>query len=73
LLAPRFGAHPQQLNGRVLIPSQIYKLVYDPSANRAWTYWTDNTNDARSAAPISYAERTKRIGVELLPGIHPQQ
>jgi endonuclease G len=67
---PVFGTHPQQLNGRVSIPAQIYKLVYDPAANRAWAYWTDNTDDACSAAPISYQELTKRIGVELLPGIH---
>ncbi len=72
ITGPVFGRHPQQLNGRVSIPSQIYKLVYDPTAGRAWAYWTDNTDDARSGAPISYQELTHRLGYELLPGLNPR-
>ncbi len=69
---PVFGPNPQRLNNRVAIPSQLFKLVYDPSANKAWAYWIDNTDTAQIAPPISYSELTKRIGVRLLPrGVRP--
>jgi endonuclease G len=71
ITGPIFSKAPERLNSRVAIPSQIYKLVYDPTAGRAWAYWTDNTDDARSAAPISYQELTQRLGYELLPGLKP--
>ena len=55
--------------GRVWVPTYLFKLVYDPSAQRAWAYWVENTNDAQMAAPISYRELVRRVGFELLPGV----
>lgn len=57
--------------GRVWVPTHLFKLVYDPKANRAWAHWIENTNEARAGAPISYAELVKRTGLELLPGLKP--
>jgi endonuclease G len=54
---------------RVWVPDHLYKLVYDPSANRAWAYWVSNQNDARVDGTISYQELTRRIGYELLPSL----
>lgn len=73
ITGPVFPANPTKINGRVSVPTQLYKLVYDKDANRAWAYWTDNTDEAKAAKPISYAELVKRVGAELLPGKTPEQ
>lgn len=55
--------------GRVWVPTHLFKLVYDQNARRAWAYWVENTNEATIDKPISYRELVNRIGIELLPGI----
>ena len=55
----------------VAVPSHLYKLVYDPTTNRAWAHWLPNTNAARVHPPISYDELVKRTGIDFLPGIRP--
>lgn len=70
---PAFVQNAGVLKGRVIVPSHLYKLVYDEAANRAWAYWLPNTNDARITAPIDYAEFTRRLGIELLPGLNPNR
>lgn len=56
----------------VVVPSHIFKLVYDPSTQRAWAHWIENTDSARVSAPINYTELVRRTGIEFLPGIHPK-
>lgn len=69
---PVFSKSPQTIgDGRVWVPSQVYKLVYDQAQNRAWAYWLDNTDDAKMSKPISYDELVKRTGIEFLPGMRP--
>jgi endonuclease G len=54
---------------QVWIPRYLYKLVYDPVANRAWAHWMENSDQARVGKPISYEELVKRTGIEFLaPG-----
>lgn len=55
----------------VVVPSHLYKLVYDPSANRAWVHWLANTDSAKPTRPISYRELVQRTGIEFLPGLTP--
>lgn len=63
---------PQTIGeGRVWVPTHLFKLVYDAKANRAWAHWIENTNEAKPGRPISYAELVKRTGMELLPGLNP--
>lgn len=70
---PAFEQEPQKIGpGHVWVPTYIYKLVYDPQANRAWAYWIENRDDARGNKPISYEELVRRTGIELLPGAHPK-
>jgi endonuclease G len=57
--------------GRVWVPAQLYKLVYDQQANRAWAHWVENDNDARAGKPITYRELVQRTGIEFLPGTNP--
>jgi endonuclease G len=58
--------------GRVWVPAQLYKLVYDANTNRAWVHWVENENEARAGKPISYRELVQRTGIEFLPGIDPK-
>lgn len=55
--------------GQVWVPTHLYKLVYDPSANRAWAYWQENSNKTRMSRPISYAELVQLTGINFFPGI----
>lgn len=52
-------------NGRVTVPSHIFKLVYDPSKNSAWAYWVENTNEANMNPPISYEELVQKTGIDF--------
>ena len=53
----------------VWVPQHLFKLVYDPSAKRAWAHWLDNRDEARASKPISYEELVRRTGIEFLPGV----
>lgn len=69
---PVFGDTPQTIGqGRVWVPTHLYKLVYDAVENRAWAFWVENSDTARMSKPISYEELVKRTGIEFLPGIKP--
>jgi endonuclease G len=68
ITGPVFGPKSAVIGpNNVRVPTHIFKLVYDSKERRAWAHWQQNTGDARAGAPISYAELTKRIGMELLP------
>lgn len=56
--------------GGVAVPTQLFKLVYDPHTGQSWAHWQQNAPNVRPGAPISYAELTRRIGKELLPALH---
>ena len=52
-------------NGRVTIPSHLFKLVYDPNRNSAWAYWVENTNEANMNPPISYEALVQKTGIDF--------
>lgn len=54
-------------NGRVVVPSHLYKVVHDASSGRTWVHWQENGPDAHAGPTISYAEFVKRTGLHLLP------
>ena len=58
--------------GRVWVPSYLYKLVYDEEQNRAWAFWVANRDDAKMGPPITYETLVQRTGIELLPGLSPR-
>jgi endonuclease G len=60
--------HPTSGINKVWVPQHLFKLVYDPSTNRAWAHWLDNTDEAKAGKPISYKELVRRAGIEFLPG-----
>ena len=57
--------------GQVAVPTHLFKLVYDAETKRAWAHWQENASGVRAGDPISYQELTKRVGMELLPGVEP--
>ncbi len=68
ITGPVFDAAPSTIgSNRVWVPKQLFKLVYDPSANKAWAHWIDNQDLAKVGRPISYTELVKRTGISFLP------
>jgi endonuclease G len=63
------GAPPTIGDSNVWVPQYLYKLVYDPTANRVWAHWLENTDGAIVGKPISYKELVKRTGIEFFPGM----
>lgn len=69
ITGPMFDSMPPTIGiNKVWVPQHLFKLVYDPSANRAWAHWLDNTDEAEVGKPISYEELVERTGIEFLPG-----
>lgn len=69
ITGPVFDGTPPTIGpDHVWVPQHLFKLVYDPSTNRIWAHWLDNTDDARVGKPISYEELVRRTGIEFLPG-----
>jgi len=59
-------------NGRVTIPTHLFKLVYDPNKNSAWAYWIENTNEAKMSPPITYEELEQKTGIHFRLPLKPQ-
>lgn len=60
------GSQVKQIGGRVLVPSKLYKAIYDPSSNEAAAYLV--TNGASSDYEvISIAELEKQSGILFFP------
>jgi endonuclease G len=65
---PVFDAKSSAIgDGRVLVPSHLYKLVYDATTRRSWAYWQANDDAERVSKPISYEELVQRTGIQFLP------
>jgi endonuclease G len=68
-LPAKYDAKKCTIGNGVAVPTYIYKVVYDPSLNRAWAYWTVNKNDSVASKPITYSELVARTGIIFFPGI----
>ena len=64
----RYDLQACTIGNGVAVPAFIYKVVFDPAAQRAWAYWTQNTNEQKAGAPISYAEAVRLTGIDFFPG-----
>lgn len=62
------GSAVEQLNGRVLVPTHIYKLVYDLKRNEGAAYLMKNV-DTRDVQQLSVEEIGKMAGFDFLPAI----
>lgn len=62
------GNNLLQLNSRVMIPTHIYKLVYDPKQHAAAVYLEKNEAGSDYKV-IAVAELNKISGINFLPGV----
>jgi len=60
------GNNLERLNGRVLVPTFVYKAIYDPARRQAAAYVTPNA-PGMEYQTLSIAELEKRINVNVFP------
>jgi len=63
-----YGSDLKRINGRVLIPTYVYKAIYDPRQNQAAAYFAVNTPGNRYAV-VSIAEVEQLAGISLFPAL----
>ena len=64
------GATLKRLRGRVLVPTHIFKAVYDPKRNQAAAYLVENA-DGDQWRNVSIAELQQITGIDPFPGLAP--
>jgi endonuclease G, mitochondrial len=62
------GSNLKRLNGRVLIPTYVYKAIYDPQQKQAAAYFVANSPGGHYAV-VSVAEVEQLAGVSLFPAL----
>ncbi|MDA8412499.1 MAG: DNA/RNA non-specific endonuclease [Desulfobacteraceae bacterium] len=62
------GEDLQRIGGAVIVPTQLYKAVYDPDRQEAGAYLVDNAVEAQPLT-VSIAELEKLAGINLFPSI----
>lgn len=60
------GSNIQRIGGRVLIPTKIYKAIYDPSSGFSGAYIVDNA-EGNNYKVISISELEQLAGITLFP------
>ncbi len=72
ITGPIFDESPvKRLNGRVFIPSHIFKAVYDPAREEAGAFIAPNA-PGMEYQTVSIDELEKRIGINLFPKMSPK-
>lgn len=64
------GENLESLNGRVLVPTQVYKAVYDPARNQAAAYLAQNTHGT-AWQTLSMTDLQKLAGIDPFPALPP--
>lgn len=62
------GSNIEQIGGAVMVPTKLFKAVYDPQRREAGAYLIDNTADAQPEK-ISIAELVKITGIDIFPSV----
>jgi endonuclease G len=65
---PGFGSTPGRINGRVAIPSSVWKAIYDPAGGWAGAYVAPNDASGRWRV-ASIAALAALIGFDPMPGL----
>lgn len=66
------GETLRQIGRRVMVPTSLFKLVYDPQRRQAAAYVSRN-RPGRNYEVISVAELERRAGINLLPTLSREQ
>jgi len=62
------GDNLQRIGGAVMVPTRLYKAVYDPKEQEAGAYLVDNTAEAQPVK-LSITELEKIAGISLFPSV----
>ncbi|MCJ2087428.1 DNA/RNA non-specific endonuclease [Methylobacterium sp. E-005] len=62
------GDAVQQIKGGVLVPTQLFKALYDPASGEAGAYLAKN-DDTRDWHPISIDDLNRQAGIDVFPGL----
>ena len=65
------GREIASLNGRVLIPTHLWKVIYSPLQRRAGAYLITN-DETKTYSSLSVSELEKILGFNLLPSVSQQ-
>jgi endonuclease G len=65
------GDSLERINGRVLVPTAVFKAIYDPAAKAAAAYLTDNA-PGMAYRTLSIAELEERAHINLFPKLPPE-
>ncbi|MBJ6799729.1 DNA/RNA non-specific endonuclease [Geomonas propionica] len=65
------GEKLQRIGGRVIVPTAVFKAIYDPGRQEAGAYIVDNEPGA-SAKVISVTELKGVTGLDVFPGVNPR-
>jgi len=71
ITGPIFSGSPiKRIGGRVLVPSKLYKAIYDPSSGEGAAYLVSNT-PSNDYEVISISQLEQMAGVQLFPKMTP--
>lgn len=62
------GDSIESINGRVLVPTQVFKAIYDPARGEAGAYLAPNRTDA-DWRPVSIQGLKELSGLDVFPGL----
>lgn len=65
------GSDLERINGRVLVPTSVYKAIYDPAKKRAGAYVTPNAGGMEYQT-MSIVDLEKRINITVFPKLAPE-
>lgn len=60
------GSQVKRIGGRVLVPTKLYKAIYDPASGKAAAYLVNN-EPSNEYKVISISELEKQSGIKLFP------
>jgi endonuclease G len=62
------GSNIEQIGGSVMVPTKLFKAIYDPQRKEAGAYLIDNTADAQPQK-ITIEELEKTAGISMFPSV----
>jgi endonuclease G, mitochondrial len=62
------GANLQRIGGAVMVPTKLFKAVYDPRKQEAGAYLIDNAADAQPQK-VSIGDLEKTTGISIFPSL----
>jgi len=62
------GSNIEQIGGSVMVPTKLFKAIYDPQRKEAGAYLIDNTADAQPQK-VTIEELEKIAGISMFPSV----